>query len=389
MTSTTQDASKESKKTGIVKVKSGGSPDRFWNPRFWDGMTFTAWAKTLNAGKWRVAVGRYPMLVTIWCLTPMNSFLAALQRRFYKRAIAATRPVQDPIFIVGHWRSGTTLLHEYLMRDERFATINTYECFAPTHFIVSERFISPWLEYLMPSKRPMDNMAVGLSRPQEDEFAICALGMNSPYRDVAFPNNDPIDAEYLTLRSLSDKDRSRWLDAFEYLIKALTFKYKKTLVLKSPPHTARIAAILERFPDAKFIHISRDPFVLFPSTVNLWMKLAKIHGLQFPKGGAKLEEKVLKNFEEMYESFFEAIPNVKPGNLCEITYDEIVASPVETLERVYSELNLGEFDKNRDVFRQYAETQKSYKKNKFEISDEMKETIKKRWKTYFDRSVKE
>ena len=389
MTSVNSDASKAPQKSGVVKVKSGGSPDRFWNPRFWDGMTISAWSKLLRAGRWRVAPGRYPMLLTIWALTPMNSVLAALQRRFFGRAIAATRPVQDPIFIVGHWRSGTTLLHEYIMLDERFDTINTYECFAPTHFLVSERFIAPWLKFLMPKKRPMDNMAVGLSRPQEDEFAICALGINSPYRDVAFPNNDPIDSEYLTLRKLSARDRERWLDAFEYLVKALTVKSRKTLALKSPPHTARVAAILERFPNAKFVHISRDPFSLFPSTVNLWTKLAKVHGLQFPKGGVKLEEKVLHDFEEMYDSFFDAIPTIKEGNFCEISYDELVAAPVETLERIYSELNLGDFEKNRESFQKFADTQKSYKKNKFEISPEMEETIKRRWKKYFDRYVKD
>ena len=389
MTPVDSDASPKPQKTGVVKVKCGGSPDRFWNPRFWDGMTISAWVKLLNAGRWRIAPGRYPMLFVISCLTPLNSFLAALQRRFYGRAVAATRPVQDPVFIVGHWRSGTTLLHEYIMLDDRFDTINTYECFAPTHFLVSERFIAPWLKYLMPKKRPMDNMAVGLSRPQEDEFAICALGIKSPYRDVAFPNNDPIDAEYLTLRNISDDDRKRWLDAFEYLVKALTLKSRKTLALKSPPHTARVAAILERFPNAKVVHISRDPLTLFPSTVNLWVKLAKVHGLQFPKGGVKLEEKVLRDFEEMYDSFFDAVPSIKEGNYCEVSYDELVAAPVDTLERIYSELNLGDFDKNRESFQKFADSQKSYKKNKFEISPEMEETIRRRWKKYFDRYVKD
>lgn len=388
MTREVRNEKKEAPASGVVNVKSGGSPDRFWNPRFWDGMTISAYAKLLDAGHWRIALGRAPMFLLIWSITPINSALAALQRQLFGRKISLTRPAQDPVFIVGHWRSGTTLLHEYVMLDEQFATINTYECFAPSHFLVSERFIAPWLQILMPKKRPMDNMKVGLDRPQEDEFAIAALGMNSPYRSIAFPNNKPIDEEYLTLRKLPERERERWLDAFENLIRALTVKYSKTLVLKSPPHTARLGTILRRFPNAKFIHISRDPFTLFPSTVNLWRKLSKVHGLQFPKGKSNLEEMVLHNFEEMYDSFFEALPSVKKGNLCEISYDELVANPVSTLERVYKELNLGDFEKKRAAFQKFADSQKSYKKNKFEISDEMKETIAKRWKKYFDRYVK-
>ena len=375
----------DGKKSGILKTVSGGSADRFWNPRFWDGMTVSAWTKLLNSGKWRVAPARYPMLAVIWGLAPLNSTFAALQNRFFKRQINATRPVQDPIFIIGHWRSGTTLLHEYMIKDQRFTTSNTYECFAPSHFLVSESFMAPWVQLLMPKKRPMDNMKVGLDRPQEDEFAICALGMNSPYRSVAFPNLDPIDDEYLTLRNLPEEEQNKWLDCLEYLVKALTVKYKKTVVLKSPSHTARVRAILKRFPNAKFIHIARDPFVLFPSTVNLWKKLSRTHGLQIPKGGPKLEEKVLKNFEDMYDAYLDDVSLIKEGNLCDITYDDLVAEPVATLERIYSTLNLGDFDKNRAVFEEFAQSQKSYKKNKFELAPEMKETIAKRWSKYFDR----
>ena len=382
-----QNVTKNALGSGVVKVKSGGSPDRFWNPRFWDGMTVSAWFRLLRSGRWQISPARYPMWFVISCLAPFNSFQAKLQQHFYGRRIAVTRPVQDPVFIIGHWRSGTTLLHEYVMLDERFATINTYECFAPTHFLITENYIVPWLKYLLPKKRPMDNMKVGLDRPQEDEFAIAALGMNSPYRSVAFPNNDPIDADYLTLRRLSDEDRNRWLDTFETLVKALTVKYNKTLVLKSPPHTARVGAILERFPNAKFVHISRDPFVLFPSTVNLWTKLSRVHGLQIPKGGQKLEERVLSYFEDMYDSFFEAAPSIRKGNLCEISYDELVANPLATLERIYTELDLGDFEKNRESFQKFADSQKGYQKNKFDISDEMKEIISKRWKKYFDRYV--
>ena len=385
MTQNDQKETQAQPKSGVVKSKSGGSPDRFWNPRFWDGMTISAYHKLLRAGKHKVSLGRYPMFCMIWALTPLNSGLAALQSCFYSRKINATRPVDDPIFIIGHWRSGTSLLHEYLMRDERFTTSNTYECFAPSHFLVSEKYIAPWLKFLMPKKRPMDNMAVGLQRPQEDEFAICALGMNSPYRDVAFPNNAPIDSEYLTLRSLSDDERARWLDAIEYLVKALTVKYDKRLILKSPPHTARVEALLERFPNAKFIHISRDPFVLFPSTVNLWKRLSAVHGLQVPKDTCAIEEKTLKNFEEMYDSFFDALPKLQPGALCEISYDELVDRPVSTLERIYSELNLGRSQENKEIFEQYANSQKSYKRNKFEISAEMKKTILRRWRRYFER----
>lgn len=169
----------------------------------------------------------------------------------------------------------------------------------------------------------------------------------------------------------------------------MTVAYHKTVVLKSPPHTARVKTIRERFPNAKFVHISRDPFTLFPSTVNLWLKLSQTHGLQIPKGGPKLEEKVLRDFEQMYDAFCEDVEEIPEGNLCEITYDELVAKPVETLERIYQELGIDGFDEHKNKFENFAATQKSYRKNKFELTPEIKDVIKKRWKKYFDRYVQE
>ena len=384
-----QKQEEQDKKLGVVKITSGGSADRFWNPRFWDGATISAWMKILNSARWRIAPSRLPMAFVVSCLSVMNSFLALLQKLIYGKKIRATNLVDAPIFIVGHWRSGTTLLHEYMMRDDRFSCSDTYECFAPSHFLVSGPLFRPWVQYLMPKKRPMDNMAAGLDRPQEDEFALCALGINSPYRNVAFPNEKPIDDKYLTLRELTNEERTRWLDALEYLLKALTLARGKTLVLKSPPHTARVRAIRERFPNAKFVHISRDPYTLFPSTVNLWIKLSKTHGLQIPRGGAALEEKVLNDFERMYDAFCEDVEEIPDGSLCEVSYDELVGNPIATLEKIYRELGIDGFESKREEFERFAATQKNYRKNKFELTDEIKETIARRWKKYFQRYVSE
>ena len=96
----------------------------------------------------------------------------------------AQQPIKDaPIFIIGHWRSGTTLLHELMSLDERFTFPTTYECFVPNHFLISAWF-DAWLKCLLPKQRPMDNMALGWDRPQEDEFALCNMVPQSLFTDV-------------------------------------------------------------------------------------------------------------------------------------------------------------------------------------------------------------
>ena len=365
----------------------GGYKDRFWYPRFWDGMTLGAWFKLLKAGKFRVAPIRWAMAIIIILLAVfINSPCAWLQRRIYGKKIRNTTLAGAPVFIIGHWRSGTTLLHEYMIRDSRFTFADTYACFVPEHFIVSRFILRPVAAFLMPKKRPIDNMEAGFDRPQEDEFALVSMGLPSPYRNIIFSNNGMnLDTEYLTLRNVSDNDRNIWLNGLDTFLKALTFLAPgKRIVLKSPPHTGRIKTLLERYPDAKFIHIHRNPYSIFPSTYNLWMRLSKDEGAQSPRGKG-MEEYIFNSLNTMYDAFEEDVRLLHANQFCDIAYKDLTSAPVETLEKIYRILELDGFEEVRSAFEQYADSQKEYKKNKFSMEPELKSQITERWKRYFER----
>ncbi len=368
----------------IKKVELGGYQDRFWYPRFWDGMTLGAWLKTLHKGKYRISPRQLGMAAIVTGLGVFNSSFALLEKLLYGKTVARTELAGPPIFIIGHWRSGTTLLHEYMILDPRFSFADTYACFAPSHFLISRFFMRPAVSFLMPKKRPIDNMAAGFDRPQEDEFALCALGVPSPYLHLLFANDPPLYDEYLTLRNVSEEKRREWLDKLDGFIRSLTVIEPKRIVLKSPTHTARIRVLLEKYPDAKFVHIHRDPYKLFPSTYNLWMRLAKDEGLQVPNGQG-LEEYILGTFERMYEAFEADIPLLKPGQFAEIAFKELTADPVGTLEKIYQTLELGDFDKVRSRIEEFAASQKNYQKNKFELDPDIAARIKERWSGYLQK----
>lgn len=338
----------------------------------------------MRVGHFRFGIHRVAMGLLICALSVLNSMLAFGQRIIFGRKIRDQKLVAPPVFIIGHWRSGTTLLHEYMIRDDQFTCADTYDCFAPSHFIFSGWFMRPFVQMLMPKKRPMDNMAAGLDRPQEDEFALCALGVPSPYMNILFPNNPPIYPEYLTLRDVSPQQRKSWLNRFEWLLKALTFACPKRILLKSPPHTGRIKTILERFPDAKFVHIHRNPYTLYPSTYNLWMKLSRTHGVQIPNG-KNLEEKVFSDFERMYAAFDADVTSLREDQFIDISFDELTKQPLEALEKIYAKLDLGDFQEKRQAFADFAATQRDYKKNNFEISTEIRDKISRRWTNYLNR----
>ena len=368
----------------VVNKEKSGSKDRFWHPRMWDGMTVSHWYKQAAKGHFNAAVSGIPMFAIISGLSLLNSGFSVLQSLFYGKKIRDVTIDKQPIFVIGHWRSGTTLLHEYMMRDPQFTCSDTYSCFCPTHFLHTRHYMRPMVSILMPKKRPMDNMATGFDHPQEDEFALCALGLGSPYLNILFPNNPPIDAEYLTLKNLSEQDQQQWLDGLEYYLRCLTVADNKQIVLKSPPHTGRIRTILKRFPNAKFVHIHRNPYTLFASTYNLWIELSKVHGVQRPKG-IGLEEQVFAQFETMYQSFSEDLEILKPDQFVEVAFTDLTSNPVRELEKIYTTLAIENFESVGKNFEQFAGTQKNYKKNRFEIAPDLEEKISQRWKWYINR----
>src|SRR5262249_34117712 len=151
------------------------------------------------------------------------------------------------------------------------------------HFLVSQWMAHLFLRWMLPSHRPMDNMAVAWASPQEDEFALGLLGQPSPYLTIAFPNHPPQGLETLDMETMPQRKREEWKQALLGFLKRVTYRDPRRLVLKSPTHSCRIPTLLELFPDAQFLHIVRNPYVTFPSTVKLWRALYQTHGFQVPK----------------------------------------------------------------------------------------------------------
>ena len=174
------------------------------------------------------------------------------------------------------------------------------------HFFLSQIWLKPIVWLTMPASRPMDNMASGPDLPQEDEFAICTLGGPTPYLSMAFPNLPRPHQNLIDMKDVSEKDRSLLAKTLSFFTKALTLRHRKRLLLKSPPHTGRIEFLREQFPGAKFIHITRDPYRVIPSTIRLWQRLDRVNGFQIPNYSREsLKQYVLRTFRKMYEAFAE------------------------------------------------------------------------------------
>ena len=352
---------------------------RDWAPRIWEGCDFFAWLNLLFQNRFAVHWSCLYIAVVVTMVSAFHTVLRYLQQILYGNDAART-PLRPPLFILGHWRTGTTLLHEFLIQDKRHTFPNTYECLEPNHFLLTEKLFTRWLQFLMPAHRPMDNMAAGWEKPQEDEFALCMMGTPSPYLMIAFPNRQPLYQEYLDLQGVSPRALDWWKKSLVRFLKQLTYKDPRRLVLKSPPHTCRIEALLQLFPDAQFVHIVRDPYVVFPSTVNLWKTLAQKHGLQ-PPHGAGMEEYVFSTFNRVYAGLERGRKLIDPARFYELRYEDLIQDPVGELAKLYGHLNLGGFEDYLPRLQAYLATIRGYETNRYQLRPEQRIEISRRWGT--------
>jgi hypothetical protein len=358
-------------------TKSSGEARRTWAPRIWQGLDFFAWLRLLARNRFAVHPAYWYIAAIVSGVSLGHTVLRYLQESLYGSRLDHT-PLRPPLFIVGHWRTGTTLLHELLMLDPDYACPTYAQCQEPGHFLLTEKLIKR-LWFLMPTHRPMDNMRIGWDQPQEDEFALCMLGQPSPYLTIAFPNRPPQDQEAFTLRGLPPRRREAWKRAFLRFLQQLTFKDPRRLVLKSPTHSCRIPVLLELFPDARFVHVVRDPFVVFPSTVNLWKSLYETHGLQKPHFRG-LEEHVLRTFTMLYEELEAGKRLVPPGRFHELRYEDLMRDPAGEVGKLYGALGLGGFEALLPKVERYFEANRGYRTNRYpDLSDEQRAEIARRW----------
>ena len=168
------------------------------------------------------------------------------------------------------------------------------------------------------------------------------------------------------------------------LIQKLTFKYDKPLVLKSPAHTCRIKLILELFPDAKFVHIHRNPYHVFQSTNHLMRMISPWITLQRPDC-SDLEDRTVRQYKEVYDAFFAERALIPEGHLHELGFADLEADRIAQTRAIYAGLQLPDFGHVEAVLRRYLDSIAGYKKNSFpELSTQARGRIAREWRRCFD-----
>jgi hypothetical protein len=308
----------------------------------------------------------------------------------YGRAVRKTAIHPSPIFIVGHWRTGTTHLHNLLIKDETNGYVSMFQAFAPGLCLVGERLIKKPFNVVAMKLHPtreIDNIPLSMDNPEEEDLAIAGMSPYSYLHMYTFPRRARYYYEtYITnFHDLPESTIARWKDIYLTVLRKATLECGgKRLVIKNCADSARIKTLLELFPDAKFIHIYRNPYEIFRSTVFLYrMVLARAQFQEISLD--ELEAWVLQFYAQLMRKLLADKALIPPGNYVEVRYEDLSKAPVDELRRIYETLGLPGFAEAEPAFRAYLDSIAGYQKNVYkEIDDSIIERVNENWQFALD-----
>ena len=335
----------------------------------------------------RIALRYYPRLIVLGIINVINMPFRTWERLFINPRIQKLNIDKDPVFIIGHWRSGTTHLHNILSKDPDMGYLTTFQgVFPDTLMNKLGRFIFiNFTRLLIPSTRKGDNVTLSPDNPQEEEFALGDKFPISYYYFWMFPEKtlDYYD-QALRAKGVNKKLLQKWKNNYSLLIKkSLQNTSGKRFLSKNPPNTARIRVLLEMFPNAKFIHIHRNPIEVFLSTTHFFNIMMPYLQLQATTDQER-EELIIRVYKRMMKDFLEDKHLIPEGNLSEVAFEELEANPMAVLKKIYGQLGLEGFDSATALFEEYLKKMRSYKKNRHTISRDKLDNVMNEWKFTMD-----
>lgn len=270
------------------------------------------------------------------------------------RRMARYQFSQDPVFIIGFNRSGTTLLHNLLCQDAQAGYTSTLHSVFPYCVLSQKWWLGPLFNTIVPGKRPFDNVSMDMDFPQEEEFAMANLQPFSVYNFFLFPRefDQIIEHEYRTDR-LTARDLQRWKRQFkEMVVKSMLNTHGTRYVSKNPQNIPRIQLLMDMFPGAHFIFIYRDPYVVVESMYHF--VLAIFPGVQLQEVPADFSRRQVARFYAMaMQCYFNERENYGADRFYEVKLEEFMKDQIGGLKKVYDAIGAGGFEESVLSFKKF------------------------------------
>jgi hypothetical protein len=261
---------------------------------------------------------------------------------------------EDPVFIIGFNRSGTTLLHNLLCQDPKAGYTTTLQTVFPHCFLSQKWWLGPLINFFVPEKRPFDNVPMHMEFPQEEEFGLANLQSHSIYNFFIFPKDFDriLDNQYFP-SNMSEKELVRWKKEYRRMvIKSLLNTGGERYISKNPQNIPRTKILNELYPGCHFIFIYRDPYVVVESWYNFI--LAIFPGVQLQDVPADFSRKqVARYYSLAMRHYFDLKEKPDAPEVLEIKMEEFMKDKIQGLKNIYNFFGMAGFEQVRPAFEAY------------------------------------
>ncbi len=306
---------------------------------------------------------------------------SGIEKIRWSERVQRYRIPRDPVFIVGHWRSGTTHLHNLLSHDPQFSFLDFGQTAMPHNLLGATRGIARGVVARgLPKKRGYDNVDLTIDAPQEEEMALGSLNPLGYYTAYYFPADMVSHFERTVFfEGVTAEEYEGFRNAYRSLVKKLSIaRNGKQLLFKNPPSTARIALLKELFPGARFIYIHRNPYEVHASSLNRYFRLMQAFAWQdFSK--INFEEMVFYKYSRLLRGYLAQRPGIPSEDLVETSYEAITERPMEEIRRIYAALDLPGREQAFAAIEPYADSLRNYERNKHRMPRATVERIQRDW----------
>ena len=329
-----------------------------------------------------------PAHLPMMCLAVLSA-VGRTPFRLGERASVARRrrhapPMPAPVFIIGHWRSGTTHLYNILSKGG-FGYVSPFAAGMPLEYQTLGRWLRPLLAGLLPKTRYVDQVVVRPDSPQEDEIPLGSIAPISFYHGVYFPRHFEHHLERsFFLDHCGDDEITEWEEAFCHFLDKLWLEHGQRLLIKNPAYSARVPQLRRLFPEARFIHIYRNPHDVFRSTRRFYQTLIEKFAWQTP-GTLDLDRIVMDGYRRMMRRIAEDTECLPGDQFAALSFEDLERQPLVEIERLYRELGLGDFARSREAFERYLKTVRGFEKTQIPDRIDDREMVERQCKDLLER----
>lgn len=304
----------------------------------------------LTGPRIRALLGWYLVIPAHNLITWICFFLDDLFFSGYKQ-----QEVKEPVFIIGNFRSGSTLLQRLMAQDvDVFTSMKMWEIYIAPSIIqrkfwlaigrLDQRFFGKRLWRLADrwdKKRfrsiPMHR--VSLWEPDEDE-GVMMHNWTSAFLIFIFPFIEALPPHFYFDTEASERELAITMDFYQKIIQRhVYFHQGKRYVAKNPASSVKIEAIRRYFPDAKFIYLVRNPVDMLASKTSFFSYIWNNFGT--PLEPYPFREFILKFTKYWYTYPLEKLAQLPESEYIMLKYQDLVEHLEDSVLNTYAHFNIG------------------------------------------------